>query len=116
MNQEELFEHLKALETELATSATRKNVSRIDQIISDDFTEIGKSGRFFDKEGIMAMLKEEEAYQIAMSHFEFKCLSDDVVLVKYRTSAAGISAVRTSIWKRYDSVWKINHHQGTAIK
>ena len=40
-------------------------------------------------------------------------LSDDVVMVRWRSRSKGAVVLRTSVWVRTPQGWKLRFHQGT---
>jgi hypothetical protein len=118
-----LTELLRRLEETLMDPAVRADSERAAALIGDDFTEIGKSGRIYDKAAIIAELqkKSESTYAApAIYDFKVRCLSSGIALVTYRSerSASGYieEALRSSIWQWSDEGWRICFHQGTLLQ
>lgn len=97
---EEEFKTIKKLELELIAPNTRKDSKRLEQLLSDDFQEFGKSGKIYNKAEIIAALCDEEASDINFSNFNFTKLGKDNILVTYKSSCNGINANRSSIWNK----------------
>ncbi|WP_100642626.1 DUF4440 domain-containing protein [Alteromonas facilis] len=110
------FEIIRNLELELNDPAIRKDKQRLAALISEDFEEIGKSGRKFTKSDIINELVNEEPVAFSTHDFNFIVLAEDCILVKYQTTIDQQSAYRCSIWKRVNNNWQIKYHQGTSIK
>ncbi len=50
---------IKAAELDLMTASTRHNHLRVQALLHEDFVEIGRSGRRWTRDGIVASLAEE---------------------------------------------------------
>ena len=104
------------LEIELLKPAARKSVERLDQLISDEFIEFGSSGKVYSKQDILQTLPYEKEQAIEINNFKTAELSEDVVLATYRATIDGVPSLRSSIWKRVSSNWKMIFHQGTITQ
>ena len=113
MKVDEDLARVEALEMELLNPEARKNHAWLDELISEDFEEFGKSGATFSKQEIVSALLEEDYADPEVSELRSRKLAVDVVLVKYVTGIAGAAANRSSIWVRRAGAWQIAHHQGT---
>jgi hypothetical protein len=102
----------------------RTRRAELDAAIADDFLEIGRSGRLYDKASATAALVAEPAPGAAprvytLHDFTGRHLAPDVVQVVFRLAvdlgdgAAARESMRTSIWRRGDHGWQILYHQGT---
>jgi hypothetical protein len=113
----EIAEVLRGLEASLLESSVRKNVARVSELLAEDFREYGSSGRVFDKAQIIADLRDEVPYAIAMQEFACMMLAEGVALVTYRSvRESGFEAIRSSIWVMRDGRWRMIFHQGTRCK
>lgn len=84
--------------------------------ISDDFVELGQSGRRFNKKDVIDNLSKIPGDRnIDIRDFNVRRLSDDSYLATYRAHGKnkGISN-RSSVWVNIGGVWKIVFHQGTG--
>lgn len=114
---------IQLLEVELQQFATRSNADRINQLIHEDFFEIGYSGTQYNKTDIMNSLLQEKApeYSVWSQNFEFVELAENLVQVIYKEAqmdkAGHLSrhAIRTSIWKKVQGHWQVQFHQATPI-
>jgi hypothetical protein len=116
----DLAEHLLALELELLTNATRKDPARLSELLTHDFREFGSSGRVFSKKEITLALQQELPVSLSIANFEMRLLADGVALVTYQSvkeqgDGPPATALRSSIWIRTASDWKMIFHQGTKI-
>lgn len=97
----------------------------VGQWLADDFIEFGSSGSVYDKPTILDALAMEPASgleaAIESDDFAIRILSDDAVLLTYRTisrsSELGVErhALRSSIWQQIDGRWQMSFHQGTIV-
>lgn len=110
------FDYIKNLEENLHNPATRSDIIFMNNILSDEFVEIGQSGKFYDKKKVIKTLTVESKHtQYSLSDFNIKVLSPDVVLTLYRVDVNESKSMRSSIWKKLDSKWTMVFHQGTAL-
>jgi len=85
--------------------------------LSEDFFEIGSSGRVLYKADDTNTMDLGEV-DITLSDFTLEVISDDVVLATYRTEnhQSGRIALRSSIWVKIDGIWKLRFHQATPAQ
>jgi len=108
---------------ELETALLRRELktpARLNDLIDDDFIEIGASGRQWTKQDVIHALQHEPFVAGEISEFKLKLLTQDVALVTYlclQAATSGVSAansLRSSIWTRHDGLWRLVFHQGTV--
>ncbi len=116
----ELFRNL---ETKLHKKEVRNSPDLVSELLSDDFIEFGSSGLVYDKNTtIKSLTKEEIDFEITVENFRVKKLSENIVLVNYKTSklnpntSTRFESLRTSIWKLIAGKWQLIFHQGTRIE
>ena len=107
------------LERELQSPATRADQDRLRQLLAPDFLEVGASGRQWDLETTLALLREqsedEDTPPIGIHYLRGRAIAPGVVQVSWDSSTGDRRARRTSIWCERDSGWQQVHHQGTPI-
>ena len=108
-----------SLEKRLLSEQARSSRTELDALLSDDFIEFGKSGKIFNKDDILNSLPKEVRLNIQAKDFKFYLLSDDILQLTYKSSSRTghgktVHALRSSIWKKYPSGWKMEFHQGTV--
>ena len=115
-------EHIKSLEEKLLHSDLRKNPEILDEVLGDDFEEIGSIGKVSSRnEVIKWLVTKEKDIKWSLTEFRIKELSPDLVLAIYRATKRGPrsnhsrGSIRSSIWKLCSGKWKIIFHQGTKI-
>lgn len=111
----DLHKEIELLERQFADPEARKDISRLGEMLSDDFEEYSSSGRVIGKRDVLDWLAVADPVQYDLSEFTFKTLSDTCILVKYISSIAGKRAFRSSIWIKENSGWKMLHHQATPL-
>jgi hypothetical protein len=89
-----------------------------EQMIVDDFWEIGASGRRYDRDYVLDTLEQRHSAPVeedwVVEGCECRPLSDDVFLFTYGLIEHGSRRTRRStIWTRADGQWRIIYHQGT---
>jgi hypothetical protein len=125
-------EELRLLEERLLDPAVRRDAHAVEEMLTEDFREIGSSGRVFDRDAIVRELQSEtRGGLIEMSKFSATAVArqqgnghapeSDVAIVVYVTTRRDASgeavsrARRSSIWVKRDGRWKMVFHQGTKI-
>jgi len=110
------------LETQLHRKEVRNSKEKVSALLADEFIEFGSSGFKYDKAFTLDSLSEEVIdLEISVEEFETKRLSDDIVLVTYKTSkidpdtGSRFQSLRSSIWKNNSGNWQMMFHQGTKI-
>jgi ribonuclease HI len=113
MKDQELLKHLSELERR-AMLAAGADSATIDALLTDDFFEFGRSGKRWDKAGILAMKRDADTHALA-ADFALTRLGDDHVLLTYVSTlpGGGNQTLRSSIWVRTPEGWRMRFHQGT---
>lgn len=76
---------LKAAELDLMTSSTRRNSPRVRALLHEDFVEIGRSGRRWTREDVVAALAEEDGLPAPeVDEWKFVSWPPALVLATYR--------------------------------
>lgn len=94
-------------------------ITNLNDRIHDEFIEFGKSGHIFDKSSTIEYLNNLDTDRdVVISCFEIKKLKEDLIIANYISYERDIKikALRTSIWKKEFSDWKLYFHQGTETK
>jgi hypothetical protein len=115
----EVVQELKRLEETLLRPEVRRSRVKMDALLDDDFVEIGRSGRTYDKAAILETADKAFDGQLSLHGFSAKVLAPSVVLVNYSSllrHADGNEShsLRSSIWSQTEKGWKLVFHQGTA--
>ncbi|GAB2176227.1 nuclear transport factor 2 family protein [Dongia sp. agr-C8] len=122
----DLPRHLRCLEEQLLSPEGRASPRLIDDLLAEDFQEIGASGDVFGKPEAMELLAEEardgHAYERRTSDWSVRRLAGDVQLVTYRvvrhdpTERSTVTSLRSSIWALREGRWQMVFHQGTRLR
>lgn len=113
----DLREHLLELEEYHQKPEVRRNPRELlANLLTDDFFEIGSSGKFIYRDDCLVPGGIGE-WDLSMSDFEIYPLSEDVVLTTYHVEnrTRGRNVLRSSIWKFIDGRWRLYFHQGTIV-
>lgn len=108
-----LKEHLKKLEESHTSIEVRVSREKLDELLADEFFEIGSSGSMYDKKECLdtgVVLTE-----MSLHNYEIYPLAQDVVLATYFIvdTTRNRNTYRSSIWKHIDGRWQLYFHQGT---
>ena len=110
------------LEDSLHSSMVRKSKVKLESLLSNDFMEIGASGRVYGKVDIIrALLETNTTYEIESTDFEFRQLSPGIAQLVYKSKskqkgAENRYAIRNSLWKLEGNQWKMIFHQGSVTQ
>ena len=108
-------------ENQLLLPQTRHSTTKLKESLSEDFIEIGASGKKFGLKEVLENLPQEEDWSAKISDIEFRRISETVAQLFYNcviyhdTSDKGSYSIRSSIWKHESDTWKMIFHQGTKI-
>lgn len=113
--------HVLRLERELQTDACRRNRPRLAELLADDFAEIGASGRMWTREAILEHLADDGPHgdhvqpAIVVHALSGRVVGRGLVLAQWVSERGVERAVRTSLWRREPTGWRLVHHQGTPL-
>jgi hypothetical protein len=117
-----ILDHIKALEEKLLHSDVRKNPEILNELLSEDFEEIGSSGKISSREQVIHwLITKEKDIQYSLNNFRIRELAPGLVLATYVANKKGIlssqsnGSIRSSIWRLSGENWKMIFHQGTKI-
>ncbi|MCD4850461.1 DUF4440 domain-containing protein [Arthrobacter sp. AK01] len=103
-----------ALERELLRPDVRADIGRIGVLLHPDFAEIGSSGRFWTRDAMMMALEEDPGEPTELELLSADRLSENTILLNYRSLAHTGSALRSSVWMLDRGQWRLRFHQGTV--
>ena len=94
--------------------------AEFENMVDDDFWEVGASGRRYTREYTLDVL-EKRAHTPEKDVWEttdFRCqeLAADLYLLTYTLRQGERVTRRTTIWRRAADDWKIVFHQGTIVE
>ena len=121
MKESPLLAQLLQLEQEMHLNSTRKNRDRMETLLDPTFKEIGRSGRSYSRNEILDEFKNEKSLpRILVSDANITVVGEDLVLLTYQSrhdsSDAPRPTLRSSLWRKHGSDWRICFHQGTAAE
>ncbi len=105
------FQELHAREMEMLDPAVRADPVRVRELLHDDFIEFGSTGRVYNKEILIEMLRSEQPSTVSIREFTVRQLPPSSPTYPQ----SGQEARRSSVWVRQDGVWRMVFHQGTRI-
>src|ERR671933_511573 len=110
------FEQVVELELALLHPDVRGDREWVEELLDEDFREIGASGRIWTRQETVEMLAaDQDDEPIAVADMEAVEVADGVVLLTYVSDRAGCRARRSSICRRVGGRWRQLHHQGTLV-
>lgn len=107
---------LTALEHSLWRSSTRFDPDYMDQVLTDDFLEFGRSGRVYDRRAVLDV--PAVTLDVRLLDLTVHPVGPGVGLVTYVSEAQFEQlerANRSSLWVREDGRWRLRFHQGTPL-
>ncbi|MGO2361025.1 MAG: RNase H family protein [Brachybacterium tyrofermentans] len=105
------FEQITAREQALLSDLLRADAPSAAELLHPAFTEIGASGRSYDRDEILAHLAPVPGLEA--DEFVADELAPGIVLLQYRTTGPSGGVARSSVWVREKGRWLLRHHQGT---
>ncbi|WP_307496017.1 ribonuclease HI family protein [Arthrobacter woluwensis] len=127
-----------ALEKRLLEPSVRADLGEVARILHPDFEEIGSSGRTWSRDEMLLALADEDHEPIDITPLSASRLTENTILLQYRTRSAGRTVLRSSLWVLTDpassrgagsrsaagenvrsqdtatqSTWRLRFHQGT---
>lgn len=105
-----------ALERELLRPDVRADIGRIGVLLHPDFAEIGSSGRYWTRDAMMMALEEDPGEATELELLSADRLSENTILLTYRSFSHSGSALRSSVWTLDRGQWRLRFHQGTLEK
>jgi hypothetical protein len=107
---------LRAAEKELLSSATRHDQNRLRELLHPDFLEIGRSGRCWTRDEIIAALMNEDDRAPALTdEWKFVNLTPELTLVTYIIRHIDGDSRHSSIWALDQGRLQMRFHQGTPV-
>lgn len=107
------------LEESLWRPETRFDDDYMDNLLTEDFFEFGRSGRTYRRDEILSVPMQEIDVDLPLKEFQTHKVAPDVVLVTYVSMVQYEELEignRSSLWVRKDDGWKLQFHQGTAVE
>ncbi|QDB79944.1 nuclear transport factor 2 family protein [Georgenia wutianyii] len=101
----------------LLSPAVRADRSRLEPLLSADFTEIGQSGRWWGREEILAELTGESLPPgpATLTERAAREVGPGTLLLTYRLDLGTGASRRSSLWCEEDGAVRCVFHQGTPL-
>ncbi len=115
----ELEKQILGHETDFFRKEFCENLQNLDNRIHDEFIEFGKAGMVFSKSSIIEYLSNLESDRdIEIIDFGIRKIKDDLIMANYISNEKELSihAIRTSVWVKEDTDWRLYFHQGTVTE
>ncbi len=110
----ELFESILGFERQLLCPAVRQDAEKLGFLLHESFSEVGASGRTYDRDQVIELLSAENPTKSAGLVADPQCLqlAENLVMLRWATSGERPSQ-RTSLWVFEENRWQMLFHQGT---
>lgn len=119
MPHNDILATIHSLEESLWREETRFDTTYMKNILSGNFVEIGRSGKIYDREAILAAAHLPINAVIPLPELQIRLLADSIALVIYDSHIKKdniiLYAHRSSIWSLEPDGWKLQFHQGTPF-
>jgi ribonuclease HI len=109
----ELREEILRHELALLSAEGRNDKAKLGQLIHPDFYEIGRTGRYWEREEVIRVLHTIPDQIKSVTFDRVVELRPGVVHVRFRTEDDIGVVHRSSIWAREGDLWQQLYHQGT---
>ena len=119
---EDLDALLLKLEGALHLREVRASAAQLEELLDDDFRELGVSGTEWTRPAIIEALREETFSERTISGFRVQRMAPDIALATYRAHRAAIpgrpeaDSLRSSLWRLRRGRWRMIFHQGTPLQ
>lgn len=113
---QQTIQHLKLLEKSHISLEVRTSKEALNEILADEFWEVGGSGIIYDKE--YCLEHGVVLTDMSLHHYNVQELADGVVFSTYliEDKTRQRNTWRSSIWKYIDNRWQLFFHQGTITE
>ncbi|WP_372587934.1 nuclear transport factor 2 family protein [Thiothrix lacustris] len=105
------------LERELLNPAIRSDHKRLNELLADDFLEVGASGRSYCKADVLSILQDETDTSFTVTAMQAHLLAPNVALLTYLATRSvdgqTTHSRRSSVWVYSACGWQIRYQQGT---
>jgi hypothetical protein len=111
------YEQLRELEESLWRVERRFDRGYMDSTLAPDFFEFGRSGRVYVRNDTLNVEIGTIHATLPLPQFAARLIAGDVALVTYVSELTYGNtleqAIRSSLWSRYETGWRLRFHQGT---
>lgn len=115
-----VLEELRRLEPLFHGAAVGATPQRFEDLVAEEFWEVGASGRRYSREFALNVLKTRERDptedEWLTSDFHVTEIAPDNYLLTYTLQQPGRLTRRMTLWRRMKGSWKAVYHQGTVVQ
>jgi hypothetical protein len=115
-----ILEELKRLEPLFHGAAVGATPRWFEELVADEFWEVGASGRRYSREFALGVLKtrgrDPTEDEWVTSGFHVSEVAPDNYLLTYTLQQPGRLTRRMTLWRRAGQRWKAVYHQGTVVQ
>jgi hypothetical protein len=109
--------HVVTSELRLLDPAVRRSPLDAGPLLDPDFREFGAFGRVWNRASVLEAMAAEDAPPPVADQVQAGWVTDDVILVTYRSRRSGRTTLRSSLWRRRaGGPWQLYFHQGTVVR
>lgn len=101
------------LERRLLDPLVRADAAEVARLLHPQFEEIGASGRRYDRDTVLQILESDPRTSATVEDVTTDAITDGVILLTYRSETNAGARLRSSLWVRQGSHWRLRFHQGT---
>jgi uncharacterized protein (DUF952 family) len=106
-----------AAEHALFDPAVRGDRAAVDRLLAPGFTEIGRSGRLWQRGEVLAAIGGvASSGGLVVSGLEASVPGAGLVQLTYAATAGEAVTVRSSLWRSTRAGWQVEFHQGTPAR
>jgi hypothetical protein len=115
-----VLEELKRLEPLFHGAAVGATPQWFEELVTEEFWEVGASGRRYSREFALGVLKtrgrDPTEDEWVTSGFHVSEVAPDNYLLTYTLQQPGRLTRRMTLWRRAGQRWKAVYHQGTVVQ
>jgi hypothetical protein len=120
----DLLRWLRVLEVALHQPTTRGDAVRLRELLHPRFREIGRSGREYSRDDVLAALvDQQQSGEVVSEDYRLDQLSERLALLTYRSAHLTANgtleghSLRSSLWELTEGGgWQLRFHQGTPTE
>ncbi|MFA7420083.1 MAG: hypothetical protein WCZ90_10400 [Melioribacteraceae bacterium] len=115
----EVLEELTKLEIFIHWPTFGSTKQELENILDEDFWEVGASGKRYNREIVLRVLEERSKKHNSelWINKDFHCaeIAEDNYLLTYTVTQGERLTQRSSIWRKSENGFKLVYHQGTIV-
>ncbi|MBC7836489.1 DUF4440 domain-containing protein [Acetobacteraceae bacterium] len=113
------YQELLKLEESLWIPEIRFDQVYMDNLLTPDFFEFGRSGKIYNREQILSRRPQAINATFPLKNFKVELITSEVAQVTYVSEVMYDKLEignRSSIWLKTPTGWKLRFHQGTVVE